>query len=250
LDEVRKRLIAPKVNMSSVDMLNPDEGGAIGEEEHLRKGLNRLLGFVVQLEVGGGDFLDVVVVVGGWQVIVVMAGCSKGSGRVEVDMSRVISPHGGESFGFSDGTGDFDTSIDAESGSNKLDILSPSTPAAVASLSSLSSSSRALRSGRGAKRILRELGMELLRAPDRGGVIWPPPLVTDWRRELEEKDSFVLLPDEQEEKEERELFEAAFDMSLVGGDKEGEAGRGLMRMPGLVPERERGWGEWHGERNS
>jgi hypothetical protein len=50
----------------------------------------------------------------------------------------------------------------------------------------------------------------------------------------------VLLPDEQAEKEERELFEAAFDMSLVGGDKEGEAGRGLMRMPGLVPERERG----------
>jgi hypothetical protein len=82
-------------------------------------------------------------------VIVVMAGCSKGSGRVEVDMSRVISPHGG----FSDGTGDFDTSIDAESGSNKLDILSPSTPAAVASLSSLSlsSSSRALRAGRGSE---------------------------------------------------------------------------------------------------
>ena len=51
--------------MSSVDMLNPDEGGAIGEEEHSKKGLNRLLGFVVQLEVGGGDFLDVVVVVGG-----------------------------------------------------------------------------------------------------------------------------------------------------------------------------------------
>ena len=106
-------------------------------------------------------------------MIVVMAGCSKGSGRVEVDMSRVISPHGGESFRFSDGTGDFDTSIDAESGSNKLDILSPSTPAAVASLSSLSlsSSSRALRAGRGAKRILRELGMELLRASNRGGVI-------------------------------------------------------------------------------
>lgn len=64
LDEVRKRLIAPKVNMSSVDMLNPDEAGAIGEER-LKKGLNRLLGFVVQLEVGEGDFLDVVVVVGG-----------------------------------------------------------------------------------------------------------------------------------------------------------------------------------------
>ena len=55
LDEVRKRLIAPRVSISSVDILN--EVGAIGEEERLRKGLNRLLGFVVQLEVGGGDFL-------------------------------------------------------------------------------------------------------------------------------------------------------------------------------------------------
>jgi hypothetical protein len=65
LDEVRKRLIAPKVSMSSVDMLNPDEAGARGEEERLRKGLNRLLGFVVQLDVGGGEpFLDVVVGVG------------------------------------------------------------------------------------------------------------------------------------------------------------------------------------------
>jgi hypothetical protein len=63
LDEVRKRLIAPKVSMSSVDMLNPDEAGAIGEEERLRKGLNRLLGFV-QLDVGGGEPFLVVVGVG------------------------------------------------------------------------------------------------------------------------------------------------------------------------------------------
>ena len=55
LDEVRKRLIAPRVSISSVDILN--EVGAIGEDERLRKGLNRLLGFVVQLEVGGGPFL-------------------------------------------------------------------------------------------------------------------------------------------------------------------------------------------------
>jgi hypothetical protein len=101
---------------------------------------------------------------------------SKGSGRVKVEVLSEISPHGGESFGFSkrgDGTGDFDTSIDAQSGSNKLDILSPSTPTTAASLTSLSSSSssRALRSGRGAKRILRELGIELLRVPDRWGEV-------------------------------------------------------------------------------
>lgn len=49
--------------MSSVDMLNPD--GAIGDEERLRKGLNRLLGFFVQLEVWVVPFLLVVVVVVG-----------------------------------------------------------------------------------------------------------------------------------------------------------------------------------------
>jgi hypothetical protein len=58
----------------------------------------------------------------------------------------------------------------------------------------------------------------------------------------------VLLPDEQAEEEERELIEAAFDMGLVAGDKEAWAGSGLMRMPGLVPERERGCVEWHGGR--
>jgi hypothetical protein len=60
----------------------------------------------------------------------------------------------------------------------------------------------------------------------------------------------VLLPDEQAEEEERELIEAAFDMGLVAGDKEAWAGSGLMRMPGLVPERERGWVEWHGGRTA
>jgi len=57
----------------------------------------------------------------------------------------------------------------------------------------------------------------------------------------------VLLPDELgSEEEERELIEAAFDMCLLGGDKDGcWGGRGLMRMPGLVPERGR---EWQGGR--
>jgi hypothetical protein len=50
----------------------------------------------------------------------------------------------------------------------------------------------------------------------------------------------VLLADEEVE-EERELFEAAFDMMGLVGD-----GWGLMRMPGLVLERGRGrlGGRW------
>lgn len=50
----------------------------------------------------------------------------------------------------------------------------------------------------------------------------------------------MLLADEEVE-EERELFEAAFDMMGLVGD-----GWGLMRMPGLVLERGRGrlGGRW------
>jgi len=47
---------------------------------------------------------------------------SKGSGRVDVEVLSVISSHGGESLVFNkrrDDAGDFDTSIDAQSGSNK-----------------------------------------------------------------------------------------------------------------------------------
>jgi len=164
-DEVRKRLIAPNVRMSSVAMLNPDEAGAMGDEERLRKGLNRFLGFVLQLEVD--PFFEGV---GGWQEVVVGEG---GLARVDADVSMQISRHGGKSlFKHDEADG---TSIEAQSGveSNRTDIFSPSTPETtmVSSLSSSSSAppdSRAVRSGSGANLILRALGMELLRAPDRG----------------------------------------------------------------------------------
>jgi hypothetical protein len=98
----------------------------------------------------------------------------KGSGRVNVEVLSVNSPHGGESIGFNDGTGDRDTSIDAESVSNKLATTAGGALTTLSSSlsSSSSASSRAPRSGRGAKRILREAGISLVRTSERvGGVV-------------------------------------------------------------------------------
>ena len=83
-EEVRKRLIVPRVNISSVEILSPDEAGAKGEEERRRKGLNRFLGLDVQLE-------DVPFLVVGFVGVV-----SYGSGRVDVDVLRAMSPQGAE----------------------------------------------------------------------------------------------------------------------------------------------------------
>jgi hypothetical protein len=77
-------LIVPRVNISSVEILSPDEVGAKGEEERRRKGLNRFLGFDVQLE-------DVPFLVVGFVGVV-----SYGSGRVDVDVLRAMSPQGAE----------------------------------------------------------------------------------------------------------------------------------------------------------
>lgn len=70
----------PRVNISSVEILSPDEAGAKGDEERRRKGLNRFLGLDVQLE-------DVPFLVVGFVGVV-----SYGSGRVDVDVLRAMSP--------------------------------------------------------------------------------------------------------------------------------------------------------------
>ena len=51
LEAERKRLIVPRVRISSLVIPLPkDEGGAIGDEDRRKKGLNNLLGLDVQLE--------------------------------------------------------------------------------------------------------------------------------------------------------------------------------------------------------
>lgn len=59
LDEFRKRLLIPII--SSLVRLNPEEAGAIVDEERRRKGLNKLLGFTVH-EDEPPDFFVVMVV--------------------------------------------------------------------------------------------------------------------------------------------------------------------------------------------
>jgi len=189
-EEVRKRLIAPRVNMSSVDMLNPDEAGAMEDDDRRRNGLNRLLGFVAQ-----EDLLDVV----GDEPPAVGVACleSSGSGRVDVDSLRAASPHGGDevstALGFFEielqkhgeawhldtGLGKAEDEVPGEDDdedvegtaieSSFAEMKSPPRPETRGvQLSSGAPASSALGSGKGAKRILRELGIELLRAPGWG----------------------------------------------------------------------------------
>ena len=156
--------------MSSVEMLNPDEAGAMGEEERRRKGFRRLLGFDVQVV-----FLAVV----GDEPPAFGVACweSNGSGRVDVDSLRAASPQGGGwvsmAVGFLEqeighGFGRAENEVPGED--EEEDAEGTGTESSFESgapLSSRASDSSALGSGRGAKRILRELGIELLRTPGR-----------------------------------------------------------------------------------
>jgi hypothetical protein len=195
-DEVRKRFIAPRVRMSSVEILNP-EAGAIGDEERRRKGLNSFLGDVQVVELR--FFLERV------GELLVGVASSYESGRVVQEVLMEASPpdevglrveplkHDEEEDGDLDmsvgGEGDdnddgeeytvLDVASEAHE-SNLAEIKSPSTPGMIPMRdSSAPSDSRALGSGRGAKRILRALGIELLRVPGRvcTGVAVP---LTDW----------------------------------------------------------------------
>lgn len=83
-EEGRKRLIVPRVRMSSVEMLNPPEGG-MGEDERRRKGLSNFLGFAAHPP----PLAFFAVETEGEQVGVRF--CSYGSGRVTMDVLRLTS---------------------------------------------------------------------------------------------------------------------------------------------------------------
>lgn len=161
--------MAPSVSISSVDMLDPnDDGGAIGEEERRKNGLNSFLGLSVQLV----DFFCVVGEDERLVGVVWLAG-SYGSARVarvawevfrlmshgnSLSAARSLETDGGESH-----VEDERLLQPASEESNFMDALSPPTRVPSFSSAAASSASKARGSGKGAKRILRALGIELLR---------------------------------------------------------------------------------------
>jgi hypothetical protein len=220
---VRKRFIVPRVNISSVERLK--EVGAMGEVERRRKGLRRFLDAHDEDEflcVGAA----VIVLAAGEPVLVAVGVISSGSGRVEVEVLREISPPEG-GLGVDDflqvtparhaeDMGDEGEDEEGEAAEDEAADETGRESSFAEMRSPLTPISSSLGTGRGAKRILRALGMELLR-----GLL---AVVRTWGREL---DWLVSLSSPDEEL--RELLEVA-TMRVVGGE-------GLMRMPGLGVER-------------
>lgn len=171
-EDERKRLMVPRVSISSVVTLEPnEEEGAMGDEERRRKGLKSFFGLSAQL----ADFLCVV---GEDEVMWLPVGVIWLSGvyassRVARDVFRLRS-------GGVPSVSDLQSDAAREPGDEKMEeedrLLHPASlestlrrdplsPAirVVSPSSAAAASSSALGSGSGAKRILRALGMDELR---------------------------------------------------------------------------------------